>query len=97
MNKCDFGSYRRPTGWIAWIRLYHHAENKILRDGRNDILFATREEAEAAAKKEFFRQMNSPIVAESLTGPTTKRAAAKQAADRIFRKGRAIEVERVEA
>jgi hypothetical protein len=96
-NKVDFGTFRRPTGWIAWIRLYHHAENRILRNGKDDILFATKEAADAAAREEFFRQMNSPIVVESFTGPTTKRAAAKKSAEAIFRKGKRIPVERASA
>lgn len=83
-NTCGFGAMRRPTGWIAWYRLHHHAENRIIRNGRDDILFGTKNEADAAARKEFFKQMNSPIVAESLTGPTTKKAAAKSEANKLF-------------
>ncbi len=68
MNMCGFGTYRRSTGWVAWIRLYHHGKEVVLQDRGNEILHATDREAEAAAKAEFFRQMNSPIVAESYTG-----------------------------
>lgn len=94
-NKVDFGAHRRPTGWIAWFRLYHYAENHVLRHGRDDIIFGTKAEAEAEAKAEFLRQMNSPIVAQSLTGPTTKRAAAKSEANRLFiGGGKVVEVER---
>jgi hypothetical protein len=95
-NKCDFGSHRIPTGWIAWFRLYHHGENRVLRNGRDDIIFPTEAEAEAAAKDEFLRQMNSPIVAEAITGPTTKRALARSQAHKLFRGGgNVVEVERV--
>ncbi|CCM75119.1 hypothetical protein [Rhizobium mesoamericanum] len=68
--------------------------NRILRNGKDDVLFATKEAADAAARAELFRQMNSPIVVESFTGPTTKRAAAKKAGEAIFRKGKRIEIER---
>jgi hypothetical protein len=94
-NKCDFGTHRRPTGWIAWYRLYHHGENRILRKGKDDIMFGTQAEAEAAAKDEFLRQMNSPIVAEAITGPTSKKALAKARLEKLFRGGgKTIEVER---
>lgn len=97
MNHCGFGTHRRPTGWLAWIRLYHHGENRILRNGRDDIIFPSEQEAEAAAKDEFLRQMNSPIVAEAITGPTTKQALAKSQLERLFRGGgRTVEVERKE-
>jgi len=96
-NKCDFGAHRRPTGWIAWFRLYHHGENRILRHGRDDIIFGSESEAEAAAKREFLRQMmNSPIVAEAITGPTSKKALARSQAHKLFRGGgKTVEVERV--
>ncbi|GAC1042284.1 hypothetical protein [Rhizobium sp. No.120] len=95
MNRCDFGTHRRPTGWIAWYRLYHHGENRVVRDGRDDIIFGTQAEAESAAKAEFLRQMNSPIVSEALTGPTTKRALVRDQANKLFRGGgRVVEIER---
>jgi hypothetical protein len=95
-NKCDFGTHRRPTGWIAWYRLYHHGENRILRHGRDDIIFGTQGEAEAAAKNEFLRQMNSPIVSEAITGRTSKKALARSQALKLFRGGgKTVEVERV--
>ncbi|MFJ6322285.1 MULTISPECIES: hypothetical protein [unclassified Rhizobium] len=94
-NKCDFGTHRIPTGWIAWYRLYHHGENRVVREGSRDIVFGTQAEAETAAKAEFLRQMNSPIVSEALTGPTTKRALIRLQANKLFRGGgKVIEVER---
>lgn len=93
-NRCDFGAFRRPTGWIAWYRLYHHGENRILRHGKDDILFPSEAEAEAAAKKEFLHQMNSDIVSEALTGPTTKKGLARAQLEKMFSKGKVIEVER---
>jgi len=95
VNKVDFGTHRRPTGWIAWYRLYHHGENRVLREGIHDIIFGTQAEAETAAKAEFLRQMNSPIVSETLTGPTTKRALAKARLEKLFQGGgKVIEIER---
>jgi len=94
VNHCGFGTLKRPTGFIAWIRLYHHGENRTLRHGRDDIIFPSEAEAEAAAKNEFLRQMNSPIVSEAITGPTSKKALAKAQAHKLFRGGgKVIEVE----
>ncbi|MFP5078289.1 hypothetical protein ACLE20_13355 [Rhizobium sp. YIM 134829] len=84
-NRVDFGAMRRPTGWIAWFRLYHHGENRVLRQRGIDILFASEAEAEKAAKEEFLLQMNSKTVAETLTGPTTKKALVFQQANNVFR------------
>lgn len=93
-NKCDFGAHLSPTGWIAWYRLYHHGENKVLRHGKDDILFSTKAEAEAAAKDKFLSEMNSDIVSEALTGPTTKKGLARAQLEKMFSKGKVIEVER---
>lgn len=84
-NTCDFGTMKRPTGWIAWYRLHHYSSNRVVRDGRKDIIFGTQAEAEAEAKKEFFKHMNSPIVSQSMTGPTSKKALAKATADAQFK------------
>lgn len=94
MNKFDAGAMKTPTGYIAFYRQVSHSRNFVLRDGKHDIIFATKEEAEKAALSAFLDYLNSPIVSESLTGPTTKRAAAKKSAEAIFRKGKRIPVER---
>lgn len=93
MNKVDFGTHRRPTGYIGWYRLYHQSENQILRMGKMDIIFRTKAEAEAAAKKEFFKHMNSPMVSENMGG-CIKDAKFATAEARLFKKGREITIER---
>jgi hypothetical protein len=97
MNKFDAGAMKTPSGFVAYYRQVHRSANFVLRDGKHDIIFATKEEAEKAALSAFLDYLNSPIVSESLTGPTTKRAAAKKSAEAIFRKGKRISVERVGA
>lgn len=84
-NTCDFGTMKRPTGWIAWYRLHHYSSNRVVRDGKRDIIFDTEAEAEAEAKKEFFKQMNSPIVSQAMTGPTTKKGLAMKTAEEQFK------------
>lgn len=93
MNKFDVGSIKTPTGFVAYYRQVHRSTNFILRDGKHDIIFATSEAAEKAALRAFLEYLNTPIVAESLTGPTTKRAAARKTAEAIFKRGKRIEVQ----
>ena len=93
MNQFDFGSMPVRGGFVAFYRMVHQSKNFILRDGKHDILFATASEAYTAAGEAFKAYMNTPIVSESLTGPTTKRAAAKSAAEAVFRQGKRIPVE----
>ncbi|TCL70627.1 hypothetical protein [Rhizobium sp. BK251] len=93
MNKFDAGAMKTPTGWIGYFRMVHHAENRVLRNGRHDIIFATEAEALKAANTAFFEYLNSPIVGISSMGGS-KKGVAKKAAEAIFRKGKRIEVER---
>lgn len=97
MNKFDVGSIKTPVGFVAYYRQVHRSTNFILRDGKRDIIFSTKEAAESAALQAFLEYLNTPIVAESLDGPTTKRAAARKTAEAIFRKGKRIPIERATA
>ena len=97
MNKFDVGAIKTPHGFVAFYRQVHRSTNFILRDGKRDIIFSTKEEAEKAALQAFLEYLNTPIVAESMTGPTSKRAVARKTAEAIFRKGKKISVERVSA
>lgn len=97
MNKFDVGSIKTPHGFVGYYRQVHRSTNFILRDGKRDIIFSTKEEAEKAALQAFLEYLNTPIVAESMTGPTTKRAAARKTAEAIFRKGKRIPIDRATA
>ncbi|AJD41009.1 hypothetical protein C9413_16270 [Rhizobium sp. SEMIA 4085] len=92
MNKFDCGAMKRPRR-IAYYRRVHDAENRVLRDGRHDIIFATETEALKAANGAFFEHLNSPITGISSMGGS-KKGVAKKTAEAIFRKGERIEVER---
>jgi hypothetical protein len=96
-NRFDVGAIKTPAGFVAYYRQVHRSTNFILRDGKRDIIFSTKEEAEKAALQAFLEYLNTPIVAESMTGPTTKRAAARKTAEAIFRKGKRIPIERATA
>ncbi|MHC2297882.1 hypothetical protein [Rhizobium mongolense] len=88
------GATKRGHGWIAYYRRVHDAENRVLRDGKHDIIFATEAEALKAANAEFLKYLNSQITSISSMGGS-KKSVAKKAADRLFKKGGGtIEVER---
>lgn len=96
MNKFDVGSIKTPHGFVGYYRQVHRSTNFILRDGKRDIIFATSEAAEKAALRAFLEYLNTPIVAESMTGPTNKKALAKSQLDKLFRGGgKTIAVERI--
>ena len=90
MNKFDCGAMNRPEGWIAFYRMVHHAENRVIRDGRHDVIFATEAEALKAANAEFFKCLNSPITGISSMGGNR---SAKSRAELLF-KTRPVEGER---
>jgi len=94
MNKFDAGAIFTARGYIAFYRMVHQSENKVLRDGKHDIIFATEAEALKAANEAFFTYLNSPIVGSSSMGGS-KRSVAKKAAERLFLgSNRSIEVTR---
>ncbi|MDM9643865.1 hypothetical protein [Rhizobium sp. S163] len=94
MNKFDVGSIKTPHGFIGFYRQVHRSTNFILRDGKRDIIFSTKEAAEKAALQAFLEYLNTPIVAESMAGTVTVRAAKFAAAERkLFKNGRMIPVE----
>ena len=79
MNQFDFGAIPTRGGFLAFYRMVHRSENFILRDGRNDLIFATRHEAEKAAGDAFKAYLNSPI-----SGMTIEASSPKSAADAMF-------------
>ena len=85
MNKFDVGSIKTPAGFIGYYRQVHRSSNFTLKEGKRDIIFATREDAEKAALKAFLSYLNSPIVSETLTGPAGKRSLSKAEFDKVFR------------
>ncbi|ULJ72951.1 hypothetical protein [Rhizobium gallicum] len=76
MTNCSAaGAMKRGHGWIAYYRRVHDAENRVLRDGRHDIIFATEAEALKAANSEFLKYLNSPITGISSMGGSKKSVA----------------------
>ncbi|MEX2739938.1 hypothetical protein AB3480_00565 [Rhizobium mongolense] len=94
MNKFDAGAMKTPHGWIGYFRMVHHAQNRVLRDGKHDIIFPTEAEALRAANAAFLSYLNSPITGISSMGGS-KKSVAKKAAEKLFRGGgKTIEIER---
>jgi hypothetical protein len=93
MNRFDAGAKQTPNGWTGYYRMVHHSEPRVLRDGKHVLIFPTEVEALKAAKDALLKYLNSPIVGISTMGGS-KKSVAKKAADKLFRNGRTIEVER---
>lgn len=87
-NHFACGAIKKPEGWIAFYRMVHRSENFVLRKGKHDIIFPTKQEAKDAAYEAFMAYLNSPIsgMAEPVAGswdsanavfnlPATKRPA----------------------
>lgn len=85
MNRYDFGTFKQPTGWLAWYRRVHDGQNKVLRHKGDDIIFATELEALKAAGEAFLEYVNCPVVGATMA-PATRSSAAKARAEQIFKK-----------
>lgn len=72
MNRYDFGTFKQPTGWLAWYRRVHDGQNKVLRHKGDDIIFATELEALKAAGEAFLEYLNLPISGAILNQPKAK-------------------------
>lgn len=61
-NHFACGAMKKPEGWIAYYRMVHHNENFVLREGKRDRLFTSKQEAKEAAWDAFMAYLNSPII-----------------------------------
>lgn len=93
MNKFDAGAQPIRNGWIGFYRCVHESENRVLRDGKHDIIFPTKAEALQAAIDAHLAYLNSPITGFS-TMECSKGSIARKEAEAVFRNGRRIEIER---
>lgn len=110
-NKYDSGAQMTPRGWIAWYRDPRWAENRVLRDGRYDIIFPSKEEAKDAGHDALMNHLNGNMTADTNVAPrpTSKEMKFAAAEKKLFigggksviverarRKGKEISVERRE-
>jgi predicted nucleotide-binding protein (sugar kinase/HSP70/actin superfamily) len=84
MNVYDFGTFKQPTGWIAYYRRVHDGQNTVLRHKGDDIIFATELEALKAAGEAFLEYVNCPVVGATMT-TVTRSSAPKARAEQIFK------------
>lgn len=79
-----------PSGWWAMLRFAKDGKPKpIMGDGDKPIVFPTETEALREINRHLLRYFNGQYLRSGV-----KCEAAKAAADRLFRKGREIRVER---
>lgn len=97
-NAFNSGAILSPSGWIAFYRDVRWSANRVLRDGKHDIIFASEQEAKDAGHAALLDHLNGNMVGEFMTAiPTSKRQAKFAEAERkLFRGGgKTIQVERV--
>ncbi|CAN7298802.1 hypothetical protein LJR221_001474 [Agrobacterium tumefaciens] len=95
MNEFDGFAEARRGGWLAMLRLASDAEPKpILNKGGDPELFPDELAATKAVLQHTFAYFNGRLVRDGVTASVGGRMDAKTAANLIFRKGKAIKVER---
>lgn len=78
-----------PRGFHAMVRLSHKAQPWPLMEGDAPRVYPTSDAARIAAQAHVIAHINGTLVRDG-----ERCAPLKAAADKLFRKGRAIEVER---
>jgi len=94
-NAFASGAILSPNGWIAFYRDVRWSSNRVLRDGKHDIIFATQQEAKDAGHAALLAHLNGHMVGDFMTAvPTSmKRAKFAEAERKLFRGGgRVVEV-----
>lgn len=95
MNEFDGFAEARRGGWFAMLRLASDAEPKpILNKGGDPELFPDELTATKAVLQHTFAYFNGRLVREGAISCIGGQAGVKAAANLIFKKGRAIKVER---
>ncbi|WP_311272199.1 MULTISPECIES: hypothetical protein [unclassified Rhizobium] len=88
-NRFDSGAQLSPQGWIAWYRDVKWSENRVLRDGKHDIIFASQQEAKDAGHEALMSHLNGHMTGERNIAPlpTSKERKFAEASKRLFLKG----------
>jgi len=95
-NTFNSGAILSPNGWIAFYRDVRWSENRILRDGKHNIIFPSQQEAKEAGHAALLAHLNGHMVGEFMSAvpATTRRAKFAEAERKLFRGGgKTIQVE----
>jgi len=96
-NAFNSGAILSPNGWIAFYRDVRWSENRILRDGKHDIIFASQQEAKEAGHAALLAHLNGHMVGEFMNAVpvSMKQAKFAEAERKLFRGGgRIVEIAR---
>ncbi len=88
-NRFDSGAHMSPQGWVAWYRDVKWSENRVLRDGKHDIIFATQQEAKDAGHEALLKHLNGYMTGERDIAPlpTSKERKFEVASKKLFKGG----------
>jgi len=67
-NAFASGAILSANGWIAFYRDVRWSSNRVLRDGKHDIIFATQQEAKDAGHAALLAHLNGHMVGEFMSG-----------------------------
>lgn len=95
-NEFNSGAQMSPQGWIAWYRDPAWGANRVIRDGKHDVIFGSEGEAKDAAHDALMKHLNGNMTVEMNIAPlpTSKERKFAQAARLLFIDGRQVPVER---
>jgi hypothetical protein len=96
-DRYDFGALQIETGWLAYYQLAHRPQRYYVTDNGDRVVFAVEQEAREAAQKRFISALNRSLIGGVISVVAADKPAAKAAAERLFRNGRIIPVERISA
>lgn len=96
-NKFGSGAQLTPQGWIAWYRDVKWSENRVLREGKHDIIFPSQQDAKDAGHKALMDHLNGHMTSERNIAPlpSSKERKFDEASKKLFLGGgKSVIVER---
>ena len=93
-NEYNSGAQMSPQGWIAWYRDPAWGENRVIMDGRHNVIFGSKEEAKDAAHDALMAHLNNNMTVETNIQPlpTSKERKFAEATKKLL--GGTVPVER---
>jgi len=93
-NEFNSGAQMSPQGWIAWYRDPAWGENRVIREGKHNVIFPNKEEAKDAAHAALMKHLNGNMTVETNIAPlpTSKERKFAEATKKLL--GGNVPVER---